>query len=67
MRALAYQTTEEPPGRLDALRRSKQWQIRLALAEGLRAIRHVNAVELLIKLVGDKSERVRRASPLART
>jgi len=59
LRAIEFSDGEATPKRLGRLVRHKQWQVRLALAEALRAYRHRDAVDLLIKLLGDKRLRVR--------
>ena len=62
LRALAFQETVTSPRALRRLAKHKRWQVRLALAEGLRAYRHKESVDLLITLVGDKRIRVRESA-----
>ncbi len=60
LRALAHQDTGAPvPAHLLRRAKAREWQVRLALAEGLVAYRHVDAVGALIDLLGDKRLRVR--------
>ena len=62
LRALAFQATLEQPRTLAKHRSHKSWQVRLALAEALRAYRHTQSAELLVRLLGDKHMRVRHAA-----
>jgi len=59
LRTLQFDDCESAPAGLRKLQKHKMWQVRLALAEGLRAYRHKEAVDLLIALLGDKRLRVR--------
>jgi len=59
LRAIHFCDTEDSPQGLRRLLKHKRWQVRLALAEALRAYRHKHAVDLLIQLLGDKRLRVR--------
>jgi len=59
LRTIEFSDCEESARQLGRLARHKRWQVRLALAEALRAYRHRDAVDLLIKLLGDKRLRVR--------
>jgi hypothetical protein len=59
LRGLHFQDTTDRPGSLRKLGRADRWQVRLALAEALRAYRHKSSVDLLIDLLGDKRLRVR--------
>ncbi len=59
LRTLQFGDGETAPGDLRKLQKHKTWQVRLALAEGLRAYRHKEAVDILIALLGDRRLRVR--------
>ena len=59
LRAIHFSDTETSPQPLRKQLRHKTWQVRLALAEALRAYRHKHAVDILIQLLGDKRMRVR--------
>ncbi len=60
LRCLAFQDTmDEPAARMLKHKKHRIWQVRLALAEGLLAYRHLKGVETLIDLLGDKRMRVR--------
>jgi hypothetical protein len=59
LRGLYFQDTTDRPRSLRKLERADRWQVRLALAEALRAYRHKDSVDLLIDLLGDKRLRVR--------
>ncbi|MCK6461378.1 MAG: HEAT repeat domain-containing protein, partial [Planctomycetes bacterium] len=59
LRAIHFSDTEAPPQPLLEHLKAKTWQVRLALAEALRAYRHKQAVDALIKLLGDDRMRVR--------
>ncbi|MHC4133848.1 MAG: hypothetical protein ACYS0K_02565 [Planctomycetota bacterium] len=59
LRALYFQDTRDSPQMLRKHLRHKRWQVRLALAEALRAYRHKHSVDILVTLLGDKRMRVR--------
>jgi hypothetical protein len=59
LRALYFQDARTSPKMLRKHLRHKRWQVRLALAEALRAYRHKHSVDILIALLGDKRLRVR--------
>jgi hypothetical protein len=59
LRAIHFCDTEASPQPLLKHMRDKTWQVRLALAEALRAYRHKHGVDALIKLLGDGRLRVR--------
>jgi peroxiredoxin len=59
LRAIHFCDTEASPQPLLEHMKEKSWQVRLALAEALRAYRHKQAVDALIKLLGDARMRVR--------
>jgi hypothetical protein len=59
LRAIHYCDSEASPQPLLRHAKHKSWQVRLALAEALRAYRHKQAVDALIQLLGDGRMRVR--------
>jgi hypothetical protein len=59
LRALYFQDARVSPRPLRKHLRHKRWQVRLALAEALRAYRHRHGVDILVALLGDKRLRVR--------
>jgi hypothetical protein len=59
LRAIHFCDTEASPQALLEHVKDKTWQVRFALAEALRAYRHKQAVDALIKLLGDARMRVR--------
>jgi len=59
LRALEFSDTTLSPRPLRKLARHKRWQVRLALAEALRAYRNKDSLDTLIQLLGDKRLRVR--------
>lgn len=59
LRAIHYGDTEASPQPLLKHLKEKTWQVRLALAEALRAYRHKHGVDALIRLLGDDRMRVR--------
>ncbi len=59
LRALHFQDANTSPKQLRKHLRHKRWQVRLALAEALRAYRHKHSVDILVALLGDKRMRVR--------
>ncbi len=60
LRALANQDTATPvPQGFRRAAKAREWQVRLALAEGLVGYRHEDAVAALVDLLGDKRLRVR--------
>ena len=59
LRALYFQDARTSPQPLRKHLRHKRWQVRLALAEALRAYRHKHSVDILVALLGDKRMRVR--------
>ncbi|MHC5050935.1 MAG: redoxin domain-containing protein, partial [Planctomycetota bacterium] len=59
LRALFFQDSRTSPKMLRKHLRHKRWQVRLALAEALRAYRHKHGVDILVALLGDKRMRVR--------
>ena len=59
LRTIHFSDTTASPKALRRHLLAKRWQVRLALADALRAYRHKDAVDLLIQLLGDKRRRVR--------
>ena len=59
LRALYFQDSRDSPKTLRKHLHHKRWQVRLALAEALRAYRHKHSVDILVALLGDKRTRVR--------
>lgn len=59
LRAIHFCDTEASPQPLLRHTKHKSWQVRLALAEALRAFRHKQGVDALIQLLGDGRMRVR--------
>jgi hypothetical protein len=59
LRALHFCDTDVPPAAILKHGKHKTWQVRLALAEALRAYRHKQAVDALIQMLGDARMRVR--------
>jgi hypothetical protein len=59
LRAIHFCDTEASPQPLLKHLKDKTWQVRLALAEALRAYRHKAAVDALIRMLGDGRMRVR--------
>lgn len=62
LRCLRWQECDDPPRAIRRLEKEKTWQVRLALAEALRAYRHKESVDALLGLLGDRRLRVRDAA-----